>query len=99
MQASAQRQSDVNAQEAASKASALQSNTIRDIAADSLAGNAVKRSEMEKRVFAKPEEANVPALGAKKRPRTSTEDSGDSGSVHFWFWVKRVTLYEARETF
>lgn len=51
---------------------------LRDIAADSLAGNAVKRSELEKRVFANSDEsAKVVVAPAKKRPRAGTEDSGD----------------------
>jgi hypothetical protein len=50
---------------------------LRDIAADSLAGNAVKRSELEKRVFAKPEEGTPIVGAAKNRPRAGTEDSTD----------------------
>jgi hypothetical protein len=48
---------------------------LRDIAADSLAGNAVKRSELEKRVYAKPDEAVEPV--AKKRPRSGTHEDAD----------------------
>jgi len=50
---------------------------LRDIAADSLAGNAVKRSELEKRVFANPDETGAVTAPAKKRPRAGTEDSSD----------------------
>ncbi len=79
-QASGQAQADGKGQEACTKSSNVQHgahSALRDIAADSLAGNAIKRSEMEKRVFAKPEEVAIPVVAAKKRPRASTEDSGD----------------------
>jgi hypothetical protein len=52
---------------------ASQSALLRDLAADSLAGNAVKRSELEKRVFAKAEDADEPPV--KKRPRSGTHNS------------------------
>jgi hypothetical protein len=49
---------------------------FRDIAADSLAGNAVKRSELEKRQFAKPDDDILPSRQRKKE-RTTSEDDGE----------------------
>ena len=47
---------------------------LRDIAADSLAGNAVKRSELEKRTFAKPDDDADVGVG---RRRSRSDDSGE----------------------
>eukprot|EP00980_Cylindrotheca_fusiformis_P014741 scaffold4009_cov124-Cylindrotheca_fusiformis.AAC.21 len=52
--------------------SKVQHGSIKDIAGDSLAGNAVKRSEAEKRQFAKPD---VEATEGKKRSRSDASDS------------------------
>lgn len=76
----AQQQAGMKAQPAAaaSKPAHVQNvqtaqSILRDIAADSLAGNAVKRSELEKRVFAKPDDDIVPV--DKKRPRFDPSES------------------------
>lgn len=55
-------------------AQAAAHSLLRDIAADSLAGNAIKRSDLERRVFAKPDENVV--LGKKKQPN-GLDDSGE----------------------
>lgn len=52
---------------------AVTAQRFRDIAADSLAGNAVKRSELEKRQFAKPDDDILPSKQRKKE-RTPSED-------------------------
>lgn len=52
---------------------------LRNIAAESLSGNAVKKTPTEKRVFAAPDDrhaGNSPA--PKKRPRAGTDDTTDS---------------------
>jgi hypothetical protein len=54
---------------------------FRDIAADSLAGNAVKRSELEKRQFAKPDDDILPTKQRKKE-RTTSEDDGERKPKH-----------------
>eukprot|EP00536_Pseudo-nitzschia_multiseries_P004682 jgi/Psemu1/323564/estExt_fgenesh1_pg.C_790024 len=56
---------------------------LRDIAADSLAGNAVKRSDFDKRQFAQPqtERAETPVTTTKKRARSGSKDSVDLESL------------------
>ena len=54
---------------------------FRDIAADSLAGNAVKRSELEKRQFAKPDDDILPSK-QKKKERSASEDDGERKPKH-----------------
>lgn len=83
-QAQAQTQNQTQTQtqtQTPSKASNVQTahSILRDIAADSLAGNAVKRSELEKRIFAKPDEDLNPV---KKRPRAGTDDSVELERKH-----------------
>eukprot|EP00934_Nitzschia_sp_Nitz4_P008456 Nitzschia sp. Nitz4//scaffold81_size91200//51716//54214//NITZ4_004988-RA/size91200-snap-gene-0.31-mRNA-1//-1//CDS//3329558716//8446//frame0 len=59
--------------ETAAAPSNSSSASSRDIAADSLAGNAVKRHDTEKRVFANPEEE----VAASNQKRKQSIDSGD----------------------
>ena len=63
----------------AASGAAAKAALLRDLAADSLAGNAVKRSDLDKRVFAKGDEADeAPApAAAKKRPRSGTHESAE----------------------
>jgi hypothetical protein len=56
------------------KGHAPNQSILRDIAADSLAGNAVRRSDFDRRTYAKPEHDALPP--AKKRAR-STHETGD----------------------
>jgi hypothetical protein len=59
-----------------SNVQSVNQSILRDIAADSLAGNAVKRSDIDKRQFAEPEEdtAETPVPATKKRARSSSKD-------------------------
>jgi hypothetical protein len=59
---------------AAAAVASITAARLRDIAADSLAGNAVKRSELEKRTFAKPDEESEALKG---RGRSNTAESLD----------------------
>lgn len=61
------------------KVPTINQSMLRDIAADSLAGNAVRRGEVDRRKFAKPDTNLVSSASpnAKKRPRSDTNDSSD----------------------
>jgi len=65
------------------KIQCVNQSMLRDIAADSLAGNAIKRSDFDKRQFAQPhtEITETPALITKKRARSSSKDSIDLESL------------------
>jgi chemotaxis protein histidine kinase CheA len=65
------------AQQTKSQSSAkIQAGSLKDIAADSLAGNAVKKNETEKRFFAKPDDDCV-VVDSKKRSRSNTAESAE----------------------
>lgn len=56
-------------------AQGINQSILRDIAADSLAGNAVRRSDFDRRQYAKPDPDALPP--SKKRARPNTSGSGD----------------------
>lgn len=71
----------------AQKMSPTNNASLRDIAADSLAGNAIRRGEVDKRKYAEPDTTantmlNVSSPG-KKRPRANTNDSTDISLADF----------------
>jgi hypothetical protein len=69
-------QNQAQHQQAQSSSTKVQDGTLNDILGDSLADNAMKKGELEKRVFVNPDIECV--IGTKKRVRSDTNESLDS---------------------
>jgi hypothetical protein len=74
--ASASLTSETNQLTKSQSSAKIQAGSLKDIAADSLAGNAVKKNETEKRFFAKPDDDCV-VVDSKKRSRSNTAESAE----------------------